>query len=179
MLEQARSQAPDQPALNHNLGVLYLAEGRLDEARQRFEHALFLDRSLAAAHAGLAEVRLRQGEAAAALSSAQEAVRLDPAVGHLDVLGQVLLALRDTNRARSAFVQCLMKDPDAIRCLGGMGVVYAMEGQRDKARENWMKILSLEPTNKAARENLDRLEKTRTQSPFPLEPEYLITPSPG
>lgn len=162
-LERARKLDPSRGVIAHNLGELYRTTGDLERAARSFAEALLLDSSLAAAHAGLADIRLRQGQLGQALSEAQTAVRLDDAPLHLEILGQALLALSDYNRARSAFVQCLLKDPDSVGCLGGLGIVYAEDGQTDKARATWQRLLDVAPGHPAALENLRRLDELSAQ----------------
>lgn len=169
LLEQARARSPSTAVLSHDLGELYRLQGDLERAESSFKQALLLDRSLAPAHAGLAQVLLQRGELGAALGAAHTAVRLEEKAIHFEILGQVLLALKDYNRARSAFVQCLLRDPDDIPCLGGMGIVYANEEQLDKARASWEKILELEPGNGPAQENLRRLKaRADASEPIPM-----------
>src|SRR6185437_16178450 len=68
------------------LGREYLSQGLLPQAEQQFQSALAADSNNAAAHAGLAEVRERSGNARDARSEAQRSVNIQPNVPALLVL---------------------------------------------------------------------------------------------
>ncbi len=159
LLEQVTPKRPNDPVLYHNLGTLYLAQGNLDKAKENFERAIQLDRSLARAHAGLADVLFRSGRTGAAALEAEIAVRLDPTPYALNLQGQIALRQGEREKARTAFARCLLKDPDHIEARGGMGIIAAEDGDIDTARESWEKILQMDPDNRAARENLRRLDE--------------------
>jgi tetratricopeptide (TPR) repeat protein len=88
------------------LGRDYLAQGLLPQAEQQFQSALAADSNSAAAHAGLAEVRERSGNAKDARAEAQHSINLQPNVAALLVLArlditqnQLPAAAEDVSRA--------------------------------------------------------------------------------
>jgi tetratricopeptide (TPR) repeat protein len=93
-MEQARlsTQPPAQRAAAQAAdGDRYLAEGLLLEAEQSYQDALRSDAQNAAAHAGLADVRLRTGDLAAAKAEANASLMLQPNALAYVVLGSVEL----------------------------------------------------------------------------------------
>jgi len=93
-MEQARlsTQPPAQRAAAQAAdGDRYLAEGLLLEAEQSYQGALRSDSQNAAAHAGLADVRLRTGDLPAAKSEANASLKLQPNALAYVVLGSVQL----------------------------------------------------------------------------------------
>ncbi len=166
LLERAIMTSPTDAVLYHNLGTLYLAAGSLGKAKEHFERAIQLDRTLGRAHAGLAEVLFRSGRTGAAAVEAEIAVRLDPSPSALNLMGQIALRQGQREKARMAFLRCLLKDPDHIEARGGMGILAAEDGDIDQARENLEKILQMDPDNRAARENLRRLNDAYPALPY-------------
>lgn len=148
-----------EPVLLNNLGALYLSRGRLPEAQALFERAVKLNDQLPEAHRGLASVYLKQSRLDAALVEARLAVTQRPDAEGYHLLGQLLLRMGDTAGARAALVECLLREPDHVAARGAMGILYAEAGEYERAREAWQQVLSLEPENTAARQNLERLKQ--------------------
>jgi tetratricopeptide (TPR) repeat protein len=73
-------------------GREYLNQGLLPEAEQQFQSAISADQNSAAAHAGLAEVRERSGNATEARAEAQRSINLQPNAPALLVLARLDLA---------------------------------------------------------------------------------------
>ena len=92
-------------------GQRYLGEGLILEAEREFQAALTLDSSNAAAHAGLAEVRERDGDDNAARSEAQASIKLRPSSPAYVVLARVDLAANQPSVAAADVQQALALDP--------------------------------------------------------------------
>lgn len=78
----------------------YLDRGLLLEAERLYQSAAADDASMAEAHAGLAEVRERTGDAATARKEAQAALELKPSAEAYLVLGRLELAANHLDEAR-------------------------------------------------------------------------------
>jgi tetratricopeptide (TPR) repeat protein len=92
-------------------GQRYLGEGLILEAEREFQAALTLDSGNAAAHAGLAEVRERDGDDNAARSEAQASIKLKPSSPAYVVLARVDLAANQPSVAAADVQQALALDP--------------------------------------------------------------------
>ncbi len=92
-------------------GEQYLAQGLILEAEHEFQSALALDSGNAAAHAGIAEVRQRGGDAEAARREAQASIKLKPSSPAYVVLARVDLAASQTSAAEADIQQALTLDP--------------------------------------------------------------------
>jgi tetratricopeptide (TPR) repeat protein len=92
-------------------GQQYLTDGLILEAEHEFQSALALDSSNAAAHAGLAEVRERGGDEAAARREAQASIKLKPSSPAYVVLARVDLSASQPSAAASDIQQALALDP--------------------------------------------------------------------
>ena len=100
-------RAAEYSALGHDL----LAQGLLPEAETRFQSALAADRNSAEAHAGMAEVREKSGNAAEAHNEALASLRLHPNAPALLVLARLDLAKNSLAVAADEVSQALSLDP--------------------------------------------------------------------
>ncbi len=91
----------------------YLDRGLLLEAERLFQSAVSADPNLAEAHAGLAEVRERAGDASAARKQAQAALQLAPSAEAYLVLGQLDLAAGRLDQAYTEASAALRLDPSS------------------------------------------------------------------
>ena len=92
-------------------GSRYLGEGLILEAEREFQGALALDSANAAAHAGLADVRVRDGDNDAARREALASIKLKPTAPAYVVLARLDLAASQTNAAASDIQQAVTLDP--------------------------------------------------------------------
>jgi len=107
---EAMPPAAHAAELTHE-GERYLSEGLLLEAEREFQAALALDNQNAAAHAGLAEVRERDGDDQAARREAEASIKLKPSSPAYLVLAQIDLAESQTGAAATEVQQALTLDP--------------------------------------------------------------------
>jgi tetratricopeptide (TPR) repeat protein len=101
-LEAARLAALPAPERANKLcaeGNDYLNRGLVLEAERLYQSAIAADANSAAAHAGLAEVRRRTGDAAAARQEANQALKLDPSADAYMVLSRLDLAAGNLSAA--------------------------------------------------------------------------------
>jgi tetratricopeptide (TPR) repeat protein len=104
--------SPDKRAVEYTvLGMEYLGQGLLPEAEQQFQFALTADSRSAAAHAGLAQVRERSGNAAEARSQAQQSIKLQPNAPALLVLARLDLAQNQLSASAQEVSRALRLEP--------------------------------------------------------------------
>lgn len=89
----------------------YLDRGLLLEAERLYQSAVAADGTVAAAHAGLAQVRERTGDAAAARKEARMALDLEPTADALLVLARLDWAAGHLDEAHSETAKALQLDP--------------------------------------------------------------------
>ena len=99
-------------------GNHYLNSGLLLEAERQFQSAIAADSTDAAAHAGLAEVRERSGDASNARLEAQQSLQLKPNVEAHVVLAQLDLQSGQLSSAAGEVSQALQLDPKSATALG-------------------------------------------------------------
>jgi tetratricopeptide (TPR) repeat protein len=118
----------EQAAQYTQLGHDYLTQGLVPEAEQEFQAALAADASSAAAHAGLAQVRERSGNAADARAQAQASLNLHPNVAAYLVLARLDLQANDASASASNVSKALQLEPKDSAALG-MKQALQLRGQ--------------------------------------------------
>jgi tetratricopeptide (TPR) repeat protein len=108
----------------------YLDRGLLLEAERLYQSAVAVDAHFAEAYVGLAEVRQRSGDAAAARKEAQAALALRPTAGAYIILAKVDLAANQLNEANTEAGEALKLDPASPAAQMLVQQVQAKLGQR-------------------------------------------------
>jgi tetratricopeptide (TPR) repeat protein len=108
----------------------YLDRGLLLEAERLYQAAVAADGQSAEAHAGLAEIRERTGDAEAARKEAVRSLKLSPSVDAYLVLGRLNLAGGRRDEARQNAAAALKIDPESKPALELEQKVEASEGGR-------------------------------------------------
>jgi tetratricopeptide (TPR) repeat protein len=168
-LRDSTRHAPRDWRAWHNLAVFYLETDRLEQAK------VTIDTSVGLAPADeigplivLTEVYLRQGEAGAALLRSEQCTQISPKSGLAWYLrGRAHYALNRYQEAESDFRKAVITDSDLIEARAGIGMVRAILGDHIAATNAFKDVLSRDPNNGAARENLRRLQLVAPQRPTP------------
>jgi tetratricopeptide (TPR) repeat protein len=103
--------AAEQAVQYSQLGHDYLAQGLVPEAEQEFQAAITADASSAEAHAGLAQVRERSGNAADARAEAQASLHLHPSVPAYLVLARLDLQANEMASSAANVSKALQLEP--------------------------------------------------------------------
>jgi tetratricopeptide (TPR) repeat protein len=103
--------APQQAAALSKEGKTYLSRGLLLEAEREFQLALAASAQDAEAHAGLAEVRRRNGDDAQARSEAQTAIRLQPSAAAWLTLARLDRSAHQPTAEREDINRALQLEP--------------------------------------------------------------------
>lgn len=171
-LSDAEPLHPGDVRLLTNLGYLLtqIAVGsdetvqkRLGRARVLFQRASSLSPRAPQPRAGLAEVYYRQGEFELALDAIDRALLLEPSCRYQSWRGHVLAALGRLDEAEASLQSAVMACPELVEAIVMQGAVAADRGRPADAREAWERVLTLDPANVAAKENLARLEESKLE----------------
>jgi tetratricopeptide (TPR) repeat protein len=108
----------------------YLDRGLLLEAERLYQSAVAADPKVAEAHAGLAEVRERTGDAEAARKEARTSLELMPSVGAYLVMGRLDLAAGHMDQASYDAGEALKLAPTNRAAQELWRQIEAREGQK-------------------------------------------------
>jgi protein O-mannosyl-transferase len=137
---------PENPRAHNNLGAYLMGEGRLGEARDRFEAALRLDPKYASAHYNLAQLLEKTDRLADAVASYETAIRFNPKLtdAHVNV-GHLLDRLGRSADAIPHYERALQLDPDAGDVHADLGASLLKTQRLGPAIEHFKTALELEP----------------------------------
>jgi tetratricopeptide (TPR) repeat protein len=185
--EMIDKNVPEVQAAYVELGNNLVHLGRGVEAENAYEAALQRSPNDATTHYRLAYVRLLQGEVCEnrlrdlpaarahyrrALASAEDSVRLDPALVEAILLsGQLFLKLDERKAAIAALQKCLVVEPQLPAAHLLLGEALEAEGRLAEAREHLMNAVEFSDVegNARTREALDRFRKNHDNN-SPREP---------
>jgi len=108
----------------------YLDRGLLLEAERLYQTALAADGHIAAAHAGMAEIRERTGDAEAARKEAHAAVKLEPSADAYLVLGRLDFAANHMGDADKEVGEALKLAPENTGALELRHQIEIKQGQK-------------------------------------------------
>lgn len=137
---------PDLYCVRSDLGNLYKALGRLDEAKACYLKAIETCPTFAVAWSNLGCVFNAQGEIWLAIHHFEKAVTLDP--NFLDAyinLGNVLKEARIFDRAAAAYLRALSLSPNDAVVNGNLACVYYEQGLLGLAIETFRRAIRLQP----------------------------------
>jgi spermidine synthase len=138
-----------------------LAQGRaIANARGAFARAAEINPADDEAHFYLALIRMRTGDNRGAIESFEQAVALNPNLGEAySNLGTLYLQAGDMARAQANLDQALAQGNDTSGLRNNRAVILANSGRMKNAIREATKALSLDPTNRVARDNLERFRR--------------------
>lgn len=143
-------------------GLALMLQGRFQESTEAFQRAIALNPDSFEAHYFYARACVHQGDYAAAARLFEQAARIDPDdYQSAAFLPQVLRELeRSTeeitwrDEAIRRGLKRLELQPDDVRAMYLLGVLFAKSGNLDKARELADQVMALEPAASVVQYNL-------------------------
>ncbi|MFK8003564.1 MAG: hypothetical protein AB8H86_28590 [Polyangiales bacterium] len=154
-LEAAANLRRDAPRSN-NLGGLFIALERYDDADQAITSALEEQPDFAFAHANLAVIHMSRGESSDAFRQLERAERLEPTLHVLPLLmAQYYLSERDSGSAERWVQRAIERQPRSVQTHLAAAQIYGSLGESDKMRREVQATLELVP---AERRDLFRQE---------------------
>ncbi len=153
---------PEYADAHYNLGVILEGLGHTDEAVAQYREAVRLNPGFTEAHVAIGNSLLRTGRLDESLVQYKQALRLEPdsAALHFTV-GNLLLKSDRPGDAIAEFRAALRLSPDLAQAHNSLGYALERLGRIDESLTQYRAALQLKPDYRAARENLDRVSKTK------------------
>jgi tetratricopeptide (TPR) repeat protein len=146
-VEREAKAAPDDPAAQVLLGLVYERRGRDDEAATRYERARSLAPGDYYPRYLLGTLRARQGRFEDAAQALAEALDRDPPRGELleiqKRLGQIQMRMGKAEQALQTWAKLAERFPDDRRVLTELAELLADEGRTDEAIAQWQRVAAL------------------------------------
>lgn len=147
------------PQVKYHLGMAYLQKGETAKAAGNLHEALSLDHTFTQAAIVLAEVDLRTGEVAEAITLLTDIIKSHPGeVKPYSLLATAYLSQHRWDQALTVYQQMAKVFPDNASVPYLIGSTYAVEGDHTRARESFVKALEMAPNNRMALEALTELD---------------------
>lgn len=159
-LQKTVELLPTDPEAHSNLGNMYKALGRFEEAAASHLRAIQLKPDHALAHYNLGIVLRDLGRSAEAVASFRQAIKLKP--DFTDAHFNLGIALTDLDRfeeAAASYRQALALQPKFLGAHCNLGIVLKDMGRYDEAVAAFQRLLELKPDDAAAHNNLGNLLK--------------------
>ncbi len=132
--------------MHHNLGVILIDQGRLEEAVIQFRHALRINPHLYDAHNNLGIILFEQAEYDEAVVHFNEALRLKPDFHNArQNLGIVYVAQGKLEQAAEQFEEALRLKPDWPQTHNKLAAVFLKLGRLDDAAIHYEYSVELDP----------------------------------
>ncbi|MBI2731879.1 MAG: tetratricopeptide repeat protein, partial [Aquabacterium sp.] len=159
-LQKTVELLPTDPEAHSNLGNMYKALGRFEEAAASHQRAIQLKPDHALAHYNLGIVLRDLGRSVDAVASFAQAIRLKPDFtdAHFN-LGVALTDLDRLEEAAASYRQALALQPKFLGAHCNLGIVLKDMGRYDEAVAAFERLLELKPDDAAAHNNLGNLLK--------------------
>ncbi|TAM85697.1 tetratricopeptide repeat protein [bacterium] len=129
-----------------DLGLVYDAAGRAEDALAAYRRAVDLDPNDPVGYDGIGSVLISQEHYAEALHPLQQALSLQPAfVAALNNLGDAYLGLKDMRSARRYLELAAAIDPRDASVLVNLGVLEDLGGNRAVALDHYRRAIAVDP----------------------------------
>ncbi len=185
LLQQARAQEPENPAVLFFLGHVRRAQGRVPEAADFYRHAIRVDPGKPEAYHHLAQMLRAAGKPDEAASVLQDALAIAPdnARTHLE-LGLAHAARTDFPRAEESYRRALDLQPDLAPAAQALSAAFIAQGRVDEVEavvEGALKHAAAGPRERGALKlnlGIARVQQQRTAEGLALLDEaQRLTPN--
>ncbi len=147
LLQQLRQEKPDDIALLHHLGEVYVAAGRAGEGVAILEQVVARDPQRFEAYVNLASAYLNLNDLTRARAAADRALAINPVLGRArEVKGLILWRGGDERAALEAMRGAVRDDPRSARALVWTGMLELNLARPADALESFGRATRLDPT---------------------------------
>ena len=147
LFEHAISVTSDNDAAHTHLGMVFLQQEKLDEAREQFAEAVRINPEQYAGWSNLGVVMRRQRELDESVACFSEALRIKPdfAAAHNN-LGMALSAQGKLDAAVDHYRRALEIDPNYITAYCNLGRALLAKGALEEAAASFSEAVALDPS---------------------------------
>jgi len=157
--QKAAELEPTNPYIYTELGQVYLATEKIEQAKSQFQKALDLKPDYAPAHFQVAMVYVREDKMNEAIEKLEETRQVAPQdVGLAFQLGVLYYNDQQLEKAKAEFERAIGLNENYSNARYFLGIIYDKEGQKDLAIEQFKKIAELNPGNEEVKKILTNLE---------------------
>ncbi len=157
--QRALELNPDHLIALNNLGNAYRELQQWDKARETLEHAIAVGPEDAEANYNLGMVYAQAGDNSRAEQLLKKALQYRPDYPEaLNNLGILYVRTQRVDDAVSLFQQCMKIAPEFDKAYLSLARVYAIEGEREKARDVLARLLVQHPGHEQATQMLQQLK---------------------
>jgi tetratricopeptide (TPR) repeat protein len=141
--------------IHYNLGNIFYAQGKLDQAIPHFRASLRIKPTYVKPYNNLGLALFDQGKVDQAISFYNEAIKIQPdyATAHNN-LGVALASRGNVEQAISHYTEALRIQPDYAKCHYNLGLALYAQGKVDAAISHYNESLRLQPDFAKAHYNL-------------------------
>ncbi len=142
-------------------GTALLYEGRFEAAAMAFREAISFSPKEPEPYRSLAEAEFKRGRIDAAVNAYRQLTAIYPYTYYSTLYWEIAIIEIHASRlkdARRDLLKAVAIDPDDWRSHYLLGIVYRRLGDASGARAAWQRVLSLQPDNPHAHEQLRRLD---------------------
>lgn len=155
----ATARYPNDESLQDGYGSALLADGRLDDAIDRFQAAIRINPNFIPARLNLANALFYENRLPESAVQLQAALQIDPRSFDAYMHAAAILAkLHDYARAERMLKAAVQLRPDSAEARNDLGIALAAQGYFGEAVESFEKAIKLQPDFEEARRNLQRAE---------------------
>ena len=150
--------APGNKIILNNLGNIYKANGKTQEAIAYYQKAIKVDPNFAIAYNNLGNTYIIIGRYKEAIESLQNTIAIDPeyALAYYN-LGQVYTILGKSKEALAFYKKAIEFSPDQVNFYCSLAKLYKSIGNKEEAIIWYEKAIALDPTFIIAYNNLGNL----------------------
>ncbi len=161
----ATARTSPSSAQNHNnLGDYYGRHGDLVNSVAEFKRAIELRPNYADAYHNLGNAYRDMGKLNEAIVQYQKALSINPKLWQsYQNIAAIYYSQNKYSKALEYLKIGLEANPQNINLLAAQGVVYAKAGDKQKAQEVFLKILTIDPNNQFAKQALLQLQNNTLQ----------------
>jgi Tfp pilus assembly protein PilF len=164
-LEQAVKQDPTDAHAHYSLGREWEAVGRPQEALAEYQAAIKLDEAYPDAQNDVGLSLVMQGKFADAERHFKRAIEIDPAYASgYGNLGMLYGRMGQSAKAIDLCEKALQLDPNLLQCHQTIATVLAGDGHFDEAIARLQYVLRVEPGNRDAQAELDRITALKARA---------------